>query len=158
MIEDPMAEEQVIVKPSKYPVIPEYDQDIAFANLDDAINTYVATRDALSEERKAYNTYEAKAKNYLERIEGFIMQEADKLGLESVRGKSGTAYRVVKVQYRVSNWDEYWAWLKENDFSQCVEKRAAKLAVKEIHDETGVVPPGLEYVVEVGFDIRRPTR
>jgi len=142
----------------EYPAIPPFDQDIKFENLDDAINTYVATRDELATERKAYNTYEAKAKNYMDRIEMHIKTIADEMGVDSVRTKSGTAYRTVKTSYRVGNWDEYWKWLKENDFSQCVEKRAAKNAVKEIHDETGEIPPGLEYHVEVGFDVRRPTK
>lgn len=142
----------------KYPEIPEFDQDINFENLDDAINTYVATRDALAAERKIYNSYEAKAKHYLERIEMFIKDKADELGVDSVRTQSGTAYRSVKTQYRVGNWEAYIEWLIETGNFHCVEKRAAKNAVKEIHDDTGVVPPGLEYHVEVGFDVRRPSK
>lgn len=149
---------QEIEEKPKYPVVPEYDKDISFGTIDDAINTYVETRDDLAKERKAFNTYEAKAKNYLERIEMFIKDKADALGLDSVRGKSGTAYRAVKTAYRVTDWDAYWEYLVKNGFSHCVEKRAAKNAVKEIHDETGEIPPGLEHIVEVGFDIRRPTK
>lgn len=142
----------------KYPAIPEYTEDLNFENLDQAIATYVATRDDLAAERKAYNTYEAHAKNYMGRIQAFIQAKADELGLESIRSKSGTAYRTVKTSYRVVDWDAYWQWLKENDFSQCVEKRAAKLAVKEIHDDTGELPPGLEHIVEIEFDVRRPSK
>lgn len=143
---------------AEYPEIPEFDQDIDFENLDDAINTYVATRDELTAERKAYNTYEARAKHYLERIEMFIKEKADEMGVDSIRSKSGTAFRSVKTQYRVGNWDAYIGWLKETGNFHCLEKRAAKNAVKEIHDETGEVPPGLEYYVEVGFDVRRPSK
>ena len=142
----------------KYPVIPEYDQDINFATIDDAINVYVATRDELATERKAYNTYEAKAKNYMDRIEMHIKDKADELGVDSLKTKSGTAYRTVKTQYRVGNWDDYVKWLLETGNFHCVEKRAAKNAVKEIHDATGEVPPGLEYHAEVGFDVRRPSK
>ena len=143
---------------AEYPHVPDFDQDINFATLDDAINVYVATRDALAEERKAYNTYEAKAKNYMDRIEMHIMAKADEMGVDSVRTKSGTAYRTVKTSYRVGNWEEYVAWLKETGNFQCLEKRAAKNAVKEIHDDTGEVPPGLEYHAETGFDVRRPSK
>ncbi len=144
--------------PVEYPQIPDYDQDIQFASIDDAINTYVATRDDLAAERKAFNTYEAKAKNYMDRIEMFIKDMADKIGVDSFKSKSGTAYRTVKTSYRVGNWDDYLAWLKETGNFQCLEKRAAKNAVKEVHDETGEIPPGLEYVTEVGFDVRRPSK
>jgi hypothetical protein len=142
----------------KYPEVPPFDQDINFSNLDEAINTYVATRDELAAERKAYNTYEAMAKNYMDRIEMYIKTIADEMGVDSVKSKSGTAYRTVKTAYRVGNWEEYITWLKETGNFQCLEKRAAKNAVKEVHDETGEIPPGLEYHVEVGFDVRRPTK
>lgn len=146
------------VVPPKYPNVPDYDQDINFGNIDDAINTYVATRDDLAKERKEYNTYEAKAKNYLDRIEMYIKSKADEIGVDSFKSRSGTAYRVVKSSYRVGSWDEYLAWLKETDNFHCLEKRAAKLSVQEIHNETGICPPGLEHVVEVGFDVRRPSK
>lgn len=143
---------------AKYPEIPDFDEDIKFENLDAAINTYVATRDDLAAERKAYNAYEAKAKNYMDRIEMFIKSIADELGVDSVRTQSGTAYRTVKTAYRVGDWDAYVKWLQETGNFQCLEKRAAKNAVKEVHDETGEIPPGLEYHVEVGFDVRRPSK
>ena len=142
----------------EYPQVPDFDQDISFASIDDAINVYVATRDALAEERKSYNVYEAKAKNYMDRIEMFIKDKADEIGVDSFKTKSGTAYRTVKTSYRVGNWDAYLNWLKETNNFQCLEKRAAKNAVKEIHDETGEIPPGLEYVAEVAFDVRRPNK
>jgi hypothetical protein len=152
-----MAEKQIL-DTSKYPEVPDYDQDVNFENIDSAIATYIATRDDLDKERKSYNQYEARAKNYMARIEMFVKDKADELGMDSVRTPSGTAFRSVKISYRVGNWDEYWAWIKEHDYSQCVERRAAKNAVKEIHDETGEIPPGLEYYVEVGFDFRRPSK
>lgn len=146
------------VLPSKYPKVPGLEEDLNFSTLNEAIGTYVATRDALDVERKAYNFYEANAKAYMARIEGFIREKADELGMDSIRTESGTAYRSVKTQYRVADWDAFWQYIKANDYSHCVEKRAAKLAVKEIHDETGELPPGLDYHTEVVFDVRRPSK
>lgn len=141
-----------------YPAVPDYSEDISFSTIDEAIGTYVATRDDLAEHRQAYNAYEARAKNYLDRIETWIRIKADELGMDSLKGPSGTAYRTVKNSYRVQNWDEFWSWATENGFSHVVEKRAAKLAVQEIHNETGEIPPGLDHIVEVRFDVRRPSK
>ena len=143
---------------SKYPVVPDYDEDLTFTTVDDAINTYVATRDDLDRERKAYNKYEATAKNYMGRIEMWLQEKADELGVESFRTKSGTAYRTVKTSYRVGSFDDFIEWIKETGNFQCLEKRAAKNAVKEVHDETGEIPPGLEYRAEIEFDVRRPSK
>lgn len=152
-----MAENEILHE-SKYPQVPDYDEDVNFDNIDSAIATYIATRDDLDRERKAYNKYEARAKNYMSRIEMFVKDKADELGMDSVRTPSGTAFRSIKTAYRVGNWDEFWAFCQANNYSHCVEKRAAKNAVKEIHDETGEIPPGLEYHVEIGFDFRRPSK
>lgn len=143
---------------SKYPAIPEYDSDLEFGSINEAINTYVATRDDLDRERKQYNTYEAKSKNFMDRIEMWIKDKADELGVDSFKTQSGTAYRNVKTYYKMSDWESYKAWMIETGNLHCVEKRAAKLAVKEIHDATGEVPPGLLYEAEVCFDVRRPSK
>ena len=143
---------------SKYPEVPHYSEDINFSDLNEAIATYVATRDALTEERKQYNDYEARSKAYMSRIEAFIQNKANEMGVDSVRTASGRAYRTVKEQFRISDWDAYWTWLRDNDMGHAVEKRAAKLAVKEVYDETGILPPGLEHHTEIVFDVRRPSK
>lgn len=156
-----MSDEQIPGKEvfvEKYPRVPDYDEDLNFENIDQAIATYIATRDDLDKERKAYNAYEARSKNYMARIEMFVKDKADELGMDSVRTPSGTAFRSVKTSYRVGSWDEFVEWLKRTGNFQCLEKRAAKNAVKEIHDDTGEIPPGLEHHVEVGFDFRRPNK
>ena len=156
-LDDVMVEGKEVVV-SKYPRVPDYDEALNFSNIDDAINTYVATRDDLDRERKAYNKYEATAKNYLGRIEMFLKDKADELGVDSFKTRSGTAYRTVKTSYRVGSFDDFIEWIKETGNFQCLEKRAAKNAVKEVHDETGEIPPGLEYHAEIEFDVRRPSK
>lgn len=141
-----------------YPAVPEPSEDVNFSNVADAIETYIKTRDDLDQHRKAYNQYEANAKNYLDRIEMWVKTQADALGVDSLKTSRGTAFRSVKTSYRVGNWDDYITWIKETDNFHCLEKRAAKNAVKEIHDDTGEIPPGLNYHAEVTFDFRRPSK
>lgn len=146
------------VKAPYYPQVPQYDEDLKFANIGEAIDVFVKTRDDLAAFRKEYNQYEANAKNYMERIQGWIRDKADELGVDSFKTQFGTAYRTVKDSYRVGLWDDFVEWIKQTGNFHCLEKRAAKLAVKEIHNETGECPPGLEHHVEVEFDIRRPSK
>ncbi len=132
--------------------------DLGFTTVAAAIETYVATRDDLAEKRKAFNEYEANAKHYMNRIQVFIQMKANELGVDSFKTAAGTAYRSVKTQYRTEDWEAFLNWLKETGNFQCIERRPAKLAVKEIHDESGVLPPGLSHHVEVEFDVRRPSK
>lgn len=141
-----------------YPNVPEPSEDINFANVADAIDTYIKTRDDLDKNRKAFNQYEATAKHYMDRIEMWVKDKADSMGLDSLKTSRGTAFRSVKVAYRVGDWESYIKWIQDTGNFHCLEKRAAKNAVKEIHDETGEIPPGLSYHAEVGFDFRRPNK
>lgn len=131
---------------------------IQFDSVDDAIKEYVRKRDELDVERKKYNAYERDAKDHLERIGQWLKEKADDLGLNTLSGDSGTAYRTTKISYRMGNWDEFITWIQDTGNFHCLEKRVAKLATAEIHNETGIVPPGVEYVAEIEMQVRRPSK
>lgn len=130
-----------------------------FKSIDEAIGEYVALRDELSANRKIWNAKENQYKSDLEKISMWLRDKADELGVDSFNSRQfGTAFRSVKTSYRVGAWDKFIQWCINNDATHCLEKRCAKNAVKEIHDESGEIPPGLEFHCEVEFDVRRPSK
>lgn len=135
-------------------------EPIQFKSIDEAIEAYVATRDELRAKQQAFKLEEDAMKLRMEQISMWLRDKADELGVDSFKTQFGTAYRSVKTSYRVATggWDTFIGWVKETGNFQCLEKRVAKLATKEIHDDTGAIPPGLDYVAEVEFDVRRPTK
>ena len=135
-------------------------EPIKFKSIDEAIEAYVNTRDELRAKQQAFKLEEDAMKVRMEQISMWLRDKADELGVDSFKTQFGTAYRSVKTSYRVATggWDSFIGWVKETGNFQCLEKRVAKLATKEIHDDTGAIPPGLDYVAEVEFDVRRPTK
>ena len=135
-------------------------EPVQFKSIDEAIEDYVATRDELRAKQQAFKLEEDAMKLRMEQISMWLRDKADELGVDSFKTQFGTAYRSVKTSYRVATggWDAFIGWVKETGNFQCLEKRVAKLATKEIHDDTGTIPPGLDYVAEVEFDVRRPTK
>lgn len=135
-------------------------EPVQFKSIDEAIEAYVATRDELRAKQQAFKLEEDAMKLRMEQISMWLRDKADELGVDSFKTQFGTAYRSVKTSYRVATggWDAFIGWVKETGKFQCLEKRVAKLAIKEIHDDTGAIPPGLDYVAEVEFDVRRPTK
>jgi len=129
-----------------------------YTTIQEAVGNYVQYRDMLGIERKAWEDHESDVKDEMTRISMWLRDRGDELGVDSFNTPYGTAYRNVKTSYRVGEWDEFAKWMRETDNLQCVEKRAAKLAVKEIYDRDGVLPPGLNEFVEVEFNVRRPTK
>jgi hypothetical protein len=135
-------------------------EPVKFKSIDEAIEAYVNTRDELRAKQQAFKLEEDAMKANMEQISMWLRDKADELGVDSFKTQFGTAYRSVKTSYRVATggWDNFIGWVKETGNFQCLEKRVAKLATKEIHDDTGEIPPGLDYVAEVEFDVRRPTK
>jgi hypothetical protein len=135
-------------------------EPVKFKSIDEAIEAYVNTRDELRVKQQAFKLEEDAMKANMEQISMWLREKADELGVDSFKTQFGTAYRSVKTSYRVATggWDNFISWVKETGNFQCLEKRVAKLATKEIHDDTGEIPPGLDYVAEVEFDVRRPTK
>ena len=135
-------------------------EPVKFKSIDEAIEAYVNTRDELRAKQQAFKLEEDAMKANMEQISMWLRDKADELGVDSFKTQFGTAYRSVKTSYRVATggWDNFIGWVKETGNFQCLEKRVAKLATKEIHNDTGEIPPGLDYVAEVEFDVRRPTK
>jgi hypothetical protein len=142
----------------EYPKVPEYTEELKFDNIGAIIETYVATRDELDKHRKEYNQYEARAKNYMDRLEQLLIEMGNNLGVDSFKTPYGTAYRDIQEKFPVLDWDAFFEWASANGFSHVIERRAAKLAVKEIYDTSGELPPGLGHEVIPGFVVRRPAK
>ena len=135
-------------------------EPVKFKSIDEAIEAYVNTRDELRAKQQAFKLEEDAMKANMEQISMWLRDKADELGVDSFKTQFGTAYRSVKTSYRVATggWDNFIGWVKETGNFQCLEKRVAKLATMEIHDDSGEIPPGLDYVADVEFDVRRPTK
>lgn len=129
-----------------------------FENADDAISTYVTLRDALRDFQKEVKEKEERFKMELDRIEMWLRDLADKLGVESIRSESGTAYKVLKESYKIADFELFTAYILETGNLQLLEKRVAKNAAREVHRELGDVPPGLDYLTEIAVNVKRPTK
>lgn len=132
------------------------DIDLKDLSIKEMLEAYINIRDALDVKRKEYQTFEASSKDTLERISMALRDKADEQGVDNFTIKGfATAYRNTKTSYRVRDWDEVVKYIKETNNFHIVEKRVAKLAVAEIHKETGDIPPGLDFHLEVEFNVRR---
>jgi len=143
-----------------------YEEPVDFVplELDDTLpigeltRMYVAERDELTVKRREFKVFEAQKKDLMSRISMAMRDKADQLGVDSFKTEYGTAYRKVTKKYRVGNWDSVITFIIEHKFWQMLEKRVAKRATEEIHEEMGMVPPGIDFDVEVEFAVRRASK
>lgn len=116
---------------------------------------YRDLRDLMAVKRQEWKDYEAKTKDRMDQITMSLREIADYLGLNALPTEAGTAYRMIKKQYRVGNWDSVLEFIKRTDNWQMLEKRIGKLATQEIHETSGEIPPGVEFSQEVEFVVRK---
>lgn len=128
--------------------------DLKNQSVANLVKMYREIREVLRDKRKEFEIFEENAKDMQARISMALRDIADNLGVDNFKTEYGTAYRNVKTQYRVGNWDQTLEWMKETGNYQILEHRVAKLATKEIHETTGQIPPGIEYYAEVEFNVR----
>jgi hypothetical protein len=126
-------------------------------SVSDAVEKYLEIRAELDIKRKIYNAFESDSKEAMQHISRWLIRIADDMGTDSFACRGvGTAFRTKKTRYSICDFDALVEYVKETDNFQIFEKRAAKLATKEIHDSEGL-PPGIDYYEEEEFQIRKPT-
>lgn len=127
--------------------------------VDKLVSDYILLRDELKIMQQEHTAAEENVKEAMARISMRLREVADAQKVDSfaIRGV-GTAFRVVKESYRATDWESFINWCKATDNFHCIERRPAKLAVRAIHKEGGVIPPGLDYVAEQEFQVRKATK
>ena len=127
------------------------------AKIDQVVRKYVQLRDELDAKRNEFREFEKEIKHKLDRLAMFLKEQAEKQGIESFKTPYGTAYQTTKDYVRVGDWEQVIDFIKETGNWQMLEKRIGKLATKEIMEETGSIPPGVEYSQEIDFQVRKPS-
>ena len=126
--------------------------------INQVIKKYVQLRDTLTESKKSQRELEKEINMKLDRLSMWLKEYAEGEGVTSVATDFGTAYRVTKDWVRVGNWDDVLSYIKESGNWQMLEKRIGKNATKEIMEESGDIPPGVEYSQEIEYQVRKPTK
>ena len=125
--------------------------------VEQVVETYLKLRrkkEAVENETKD-KVAELKAK--MTKLESWLMQKADDDGVTSFKTASGTAFVTTTDFANVADWDAVLTYIKAHDAYDMLEKRVSKTAVRSLMDETGSVPPGINYGSKIGINVRKPT-
>jgi hypothetical protein len=124
----------------------------------DVIKMYVDLRDSLKQWQKEVSSEEAARKKVLEELEVKLLIKADEDGVDSFKTPYGTAFKSLTEHYRIADWPTFVEFVKETDNFALLQKRVTKTVAKEVHEETGILPLGLDYYSEYTINVRRPTK
>jgi len=128
------------------------------AKIDQVIAKYLEFRAELDAKRKQFKQDEKDLKFKMERLSMWMAGQSKGLGVNSFATDSGTAFKHTKKVVRVADWEQVLKFMLETDNLQMLEKRIGKINTLDIIDETGEIPPGVEYFEEIEFQVRKPTK
>ena len=127
--------------------------------VDDLFALYIALRNQLTTDRKGWKAREAKVKQQMLTISSVLLNRSTALGVTALSAATGSGYQQARERLKIApdGWDAFCAWLYETKNFQAVQKRVSPDAVKEIREQTGALPPGVESTTELTFVVRSPT-
>jgi hypothetical protein len=111
--------------------------------INDLVEKYVQLRDKKAEIDKSHREKVAKFNAAMGKIEAFLGEYFNDIGVESIRTSSGTAFRSTETTVKVDDRDAFLAFVRDSDAWAFLESRANKSAVDEYLKANEELPPGV---------------
>jgi hypothetical protein len=125
-------------------------------SMKDLVNEYVQLRNAKKEaEEKAKSFIRDSYLNRMEAIEGEILNFFNTTNQDNAKTEYGTASRVPDVSATIADATEFRRYVIGSESWELIDWRANKTAVREIVDETGAPPPGVNFTRSYKIQIRK---
>jgi hypothetical protein len=124
------------------------------------MSKYIALRDAVDAESKAFKLRAGRAVTVMEQIEAVMIERLDEREAASTSTSDATAFFQPKTFCNVEDWDKLLAFILESGAYQFLNHSVSKAAVQEYmtehaEDEDGTIPPGVKWQEERSLVIRR---
>jgi hypothetical protein len=121
------------------------------------VRVFVKMRDRRSELKRAFEAEDAAIKAKQEKIEAVLLDHLNKNKQDSARTAAGTFYRQKKTVPSASDWEAFYAWIKENDAFDALERRIKAKFITDYMEEhaddpDNNLPPGVS--VFTRYDVR----
>ncbi len=123
--------------------------------LNELVEKYIAVRDRKAALKARYELKASELDAVLDKIEAVLLKTFEDTGMDSVRTSAGTAYRSVRTQASVADWDAFFAHVQQHGAWELLERRCSKAAVEQYKAANDDLPPGLNWREERVVNIRR---
>ena len=123
--------------------------------IENVVRTYIAKRDNLRALKAANESAEGAIKAELEKMEAWLMREADRAGVEGFKTPYGTVYETTQLAASVEDWDQVLDFVREKGEYALLTRGVNKTVVKDLIARNGVAPPGIRYVETRGVSVRK---
>lgn len=127
-------------------------------DLTQVTTAYVNIRNARSAMTREFEAKDTEFKDKLATLEGVMLAHLNAHSMESVRTDAGTFYRQEDIKPSMSDDKAFYAWIREHDAFDALERRVKKTFIKEYMDaHDGAMPPGISVHREYVVRVRKPS-
>lgn len=120
------------------------------------VRAYINLREKRKEIKAAYDAEESILKEKQDLVAKALVDTCKEAGSTILRTAMGTVTQTVKTHYWASNWDEFMAFVRENDAPELLEKRIAQTNFKEfIEKHPEKFPKGVNVDSKYDVVVRR---
>jgi hypothetical protein len=124
--------------------------------VEDLVSVYVTIRDRKRELEASVAEQVKELDEELSIIASALLDACKDTGADSIRTKSGTVIRSVKSKYWTNDWESMWAFIRENNAMELLEKRIHQTNMKQFLEENqDKHPAGLNIDSEFTITVRK---
>jgi len=123
--------------------------------IDEVVDQYVRLRDTIKKADDEHKKKVAPAKEYMDALEGALIEKLKAIGADSVKTPHGTAYRSTKRSASIKDGDAFRKWVIGHNDYDLVDWRANANAVDDFIKSHGSTPPGVDFSTTITVGVRR---
>lgn len=126
--------------------------------LDKLVAVYLKIRNLLAEREEAHKTEIAHIKEQLDIVSSKLIDICNAQNADTIRTPRGTVSRRVQTRYWASDWESMYAFIREHNAIELLEKRISQGNMKQyLEDHPDDVPIGLQSDSKYVIQVRKPT-
>lgn len=123
---------------------------------DKLVEVYISLRDRRAQRKAAFENDDADDKARQEKIEAILLARFEASGLESIKTKSGTAYKTAKTSASIADKDAFFFdWVVPNKAWEFLDIKCNKTSIVDYKADKNDLPPGINWREEVSINVRR---
>lgn len=127
-------------------------------DINQLVKAYRKIRDALADEKAAYEEKAATMQADLDRVGAELLKFCNDKGLDSVKTPMGTVSRRIQTRYWTTDWEEMHKFILDKKVPYVLEKRINNSVLQQfLEDNPDVFPPGLQVDRKYTLQVRKPT-
>lgn len=124
-------------------------------NIEDLVDQFVKLRDKIKAADDAHKAKMSPAREYLEVLQGKLLDRLNEIGGESVKTPAGTCYRTTRRSASIADGEAFRKFIIDNDAFDIVDWRANALAIEDFIEANQSPPPGVNFSKTFTVGVRR---